>query len=492
MKVFPLQAYEPKDWSGLTTENHLGALYMQESQWVSKMIDNIYEVNVGDDLMSLLEQYPTHYVNDNTPFKWLLQGADEKNIPLLDFFDEAGNKPARPGYNGSRFLMKFPEKYFHVTHVIVGEKPDLYKLRIMEEPKLSGTDYIYEVELITNNPGLFIPAEELATNTRWSIEYSLSEQTLSKRGSDINFTSPFEMINVMSSMRKEHTIPGDMIDKGKNMPLAFTWRDKVNGKAMNHTAWMGKLEYEFEKQWRREKARLLMFGTSNRRDDGSYGNMGDSGYAIKAGAGLREQISPSNINYYNKFDLEELIDFALNLSVGKLPEDSRRFVLGTGEYGMKQFSRAVEEFAGADAIKYGTTNRFQGDPMKSTYQGGQFVKMATINGITFELLHIPQYDDHVRNKLHHPDGGTAESNRFTVMDFGTAQGEPNIQLVKQKNYEEIRAYRPGLRDPYTPGGSKMKQTADGVDGFTIYRMAQCGIMVKNPMRMGEWIPNILR
>jgi len=56
MLISPLQAYEPKDWSGLTTENHLGAMYAQEPQYISKVIEQLYKVNLGgDDIVSFLD-----------------------------------------------------------------------------------------------------------------------------------------------------------------------------------------------------------------------------------------------------------------------------------------------------------------------------------------------------------------------------------------------------------------------------------------------------
>jgi hypothetical protein len=118
------------------------------------------------------------------------------------------------------------------------------------------------------------------------------------------------------------------------------------------------------------------------------------------------------------------------------------------------------------------------------------VKFADINGIRFEFVHIPWYDDQVRNKAMHPDGGTVESYRLTIMDFGTSSGQPNIQLVRVNGQDEVFGYEPGLRDPYTPGG-KAKLMANPVDGYTIHRADWCGLKIHNPMRLGEWIPNML-
>jgi len=488
---FPTMRVESKDWAGLTTSNHLGALFGERPEMISKFISRLEYMDLGEDLISYMEKFPIHYLSDDKEFEWLLQGAEEKNIPLVKATDLNGDEfiaTAEPGKNGERFLLWFPEKLFSKQHVIVGMNPDLYKVLLRTEGEMRGTYFVYECELVTGNPEDFVPTEELAAGTRWSVEYSLSEQILSKDGSDISFTSPFRMANRMSMIRKKHLVPGEMINKKENDPVVFGVGGKNN---QQFKTWLNRLDWEFMRQFRREKAKLLMFGKSNRRADGSYANKGDSGYEFKTGLGLREQISPSNIFHYGKFDIEAMVDYCLSLSVGRLPEDSRRFVIGTGEFGLKTISRSIEAYAGANALEYNRLPELT-PGSRGTYRRTQFVKLADINGITLEFMHIPQYDDYVRNKKSHPEGGTAESHRMTIMDFGTSQGEPNIQLVRAKGFEETMGFIPGLRDPYSAGGvGKPKMMATSVDGYEIHKADWCGIMVRNPMRMGEWLPNIL-
>lgn len=489
--AMPSMRVEGKDWAGLTTVNHLGALFGEQPEMISKFISRLEYLDLGEDLISYMEQYPVHYLSDDKEFEWLLQGSEEKNIPLVKATDIAGTTVVASdefGKNGNRFLLWFGEKLFFKTHVIVGEKPDLYKVLLRTDGDQRGIYFVYECELVTGNQDLYIPFDDLAAGTRWSVEYSLSEQTLSRDGSDVSFTSPFRMGNRMSMIRKKHIVPGDMINKKENDPVIFGLHGKGD---QTFTSWLNKLDWEFNRQFRREKAKLLMFGQSNRRVDGSYGNTGDSGYQIKAGMGLREQISPSNILRYTDFNIETFVDYCLSLSVGKLPEDSRRFVIGTGEHGLKVVSRAIETYASANALEYNRLPELT-PGSAGTYRRTQFVKLADINGITLEFMHIPQYDDAVRNKVKHPDGGLAESHRMTIMDFGTAKGSPNIQLVRSKVNPESFGYLPGLRDPYTPGGAASpKVMASPVDGYEIHKADWCGIMVHNPMRMGEWIPSVI-
>lgn len=495
MKVFPNQVYEPKDFSGLVTENNLGQLFQEKPIQISQYIERLYEVNLADDMLTLLNKYPTYEIEDDREFEWMLQGSDEKNIPLTSCFtkNSSGVLQAlaatdQAGKNGAVFYMLFPEKLFFITNVIVGNKPDLYKLRVRKEAEAYGTGFLCEVELFTGNQDAFVPYEELLAGTLWSVEYSISEQTLSKDASDISFTSPFKMQNRLSMLRKKHTVPGNMILKGANNPLAFTFADQDG---VQHTSWLNKLDWEFMKSFRREKARLLFYGTGNKTSEGAYNQFGSSGFEIKAGLGLREQIAPANVFYYNTFNIQNLVKYALGLSVGKLPEDRRKFVIGAGEYGLSMISSAIEAYAGAAAITYNRVDALTGGP-KARYTRPQYISMADINGIEFDFIHIPDYDNETRNKLMHPDGGTWESRRLTIMDFGTAGAHPNIQQVRIKGQPEEHGYIPGLRDPFSTGGKgKPKVMVTPVDGYEIHKADWVGIMVRNPMRMGEWVPTAL-
>lgn len=493
MLISKLQITDSKDWSGMTTENHWGALYQQSPILLSNVAEMLYKVNLGgDDIVAFMNKFPKRYIDDDLPYQWLLQGADEKNIPILGYYSDStmASQPTKAGVARSVFYMEFGERLFSATDVIVGEKPDLYKLRIVNDLIPTGATFLAPVQLVTGDDLLFVPAAELAAGKRWSKEYSLTEQTLSKRGGDVTHTSPFRMENVMSSIRKQYLVPGNMIRKGANKPMAFSWIDPVTKKKM--TSWLGMLDWAFISQFRREVARLIVYGNSNKMADGTFGNLGESGYEIRAGFGIQDQVAPSNIFSFNKFDIDWICQLALGLSVGKLPEDERLFVLSTGEYGAYDFHVAASENSSAYTPNFSTDRIVMKGDGKMTYRG-QFMEYHWINGIKFQIFIDPMKDDPVRNKLAHPEGGLASSHSFDIYDFGTAGGEPNIQRVAMKGDEEIYKYIPGMRDPYTPYDnlSTPSLTSNGVDGYEVLKMFIGGAQVKNPMRCARLLPNIL-
>lgn len=492
-KISKLQIVEPKYWGGLTRDSHLGAIGMTQPQFVDKVIDRLYEVNYGaDNIVSFINQFPTEEIDEEGEYRWLLHGSDERNIPLVDATDLDGTSITdgdQFGIGHSQFCLIFAERWFDATSVIVGPDPDAYSLRVVEDPVNTGSGVRYKVELLTGDENLFVPVEDLQEGTLWSEDYAQVEQYLSKRGAEVRHASPFQMENTTSVIRRNYEVPGAMISKGKNHPLAFAFIDQ-NGKTQ--TAWLDKLGWDFLVQFRRDKGRLLKHGRSNRRADGQYANKGESGNVIKSGYGLEEQMGGGNTLRFNKFDLDTLTKFALDICVGKVPGDKRKLVLSTGEYGLYEFHKAASDKAsGITWLRSG--HNFKTTGGKVTLDEGQMNTYVSVNGIEFHVMLDPTKDDPVRNKLVHPDGGLASSRSFNIWDFGTSNGKSNIQRIKVKGEEEFFRYIPGMRDPFSPynNPTSPQMTASPVDGYAVYKQYIGGIMVRNPFKTGKLVPAIL-
>lgn len=491
-KISPLQKFEPKDWSGLTTENHLGAMWGQQPILINETIDNIFDVNLGLDLDRFMDQFPTMEIESDSPFEWLLNTQSPfKSITLVDYWDSTlAAKPTQPGVGNSEFYLEFSDKIFAGVDLIAPSSyaKETYQLQILGEPIASGTNWVYRVRLMTGDSNLFMPASELVAGvTKFVKMFAPVEQTLSQRGSNsIMHSSPFRMQNRCSMIRAEYMVPGNMIDKKENAPLGFYF---VDAEGKKHTTWLSKLDYDFMVQFKRQKAMLGLYAKQNKTSQGTYLTKGESGYEIKMGSGLYEQISPSNVHYYSTFNIDVLSDILMSLSVGKLPEDRRKFVFGTGEYGMRAFHRSVETKSTTFSPNK-IEMRFSGS-MDNLKYSGQFKAYGFINGIEVELMYIPFLDDPSLCSVNHTDGGLLSSYEFLLLDFGTSQGKPNIQKVTVKGQSEGMRYIPGMRDPFTPNTpTSPTMTASKVDGYEVMKWYTGGVKVHNPMRIARFIPNI--
>jgi len=466
-----LQLYAPKSWSGLTTENHLGSVFAQEPTLVSNIISRVFGLNqyAGMDYFLSIGGGEQELPDDND-FEWLLKGDDEKALPII--VDSTG------GASGTIILLTLGEKYFAKTDKLILDDGET-ALRVMQEPYMSGTHWIYPCQPMVFTTSDIAPALMVA-GAKVSKEYSPQERTLNRTYGETSYTSPFKMRNSLSFMSKTYTVPGNMHQR----PLVIEMLDPKSNKTSK--IWTQYAEWEFICQWAKEKERMLWFSKSNKQANGTYNMMGESGTPIIEGAGIREQISPSYKFNYNEFTIDFLEDVLLNLSINILPEDQRHFVAFTGERGMVQFHRALENHAAR--FQPLDSKRVGGSGQNLSFQG-QYKEYMGPQGIRFTLVHLPLYDNEVRNRIAHPKGGYTESYRYTILNMGTSGGEKNIKRVYPKGRKELMWHVAGSTSPLGPNTSFSKGSASSVDGYQLFAQAQQGVLIANPMSCCELIYN---
>ena len=399
-----------------------------------------------------------------------MKGDDEKALPIV--------ATVTGGKNGNVVLLTLGEKYFAKTDKLILDDGET-ALRVMQEPYMSGTDWVYPCQAMVFSV-TDIASSLLTAGSKVSKEYSPQERTLNRTYGETSYTSPFKMRNAMSFISKTYTIPGNMHQR----PLVIEMLDPKSNKTSK--IWTQYAEWEFICQWAKEKERMLWFSKSNKQANGTYNMMGDSGTPIIEGAGIREQISPSYKFNYNEFTIDFLEDVLLNLSINILPEDQRHFVAFTGERGMVQFHRALENHAAR--FQPLDSKRVGGSGQNLSFQG-QYKEYMGPQGIRFTLVHLPLYDNEVRNRIAHPKGGYTESYRYTILNMGTSGGEKNIKRVYPKGRKELMWHVAGSTSPLGPNTSFSKGSASSVDGYQLFAQAQQGVLIANPMSCCELIYN---
>lgn len=501
MKISFLQTTGPKAWSGMTTKNHLGAIYEAKPQMASSLITKMLAQAYGTTLDTLLSKFDPLYLDTDDAYTWKLIGNSERNIPLVEARLEGGAAITAAdfnvGANGDVFYLVFAERWFSDVNVIVGEKNEIYPIRVLEDPVAEGTQWLYKVEMWGNARVNGMPGEELVSGKRFSKEYSPVEEALSIKGGETTFTSPTTFRNDFSQIRMQYTAPGNMRDR--KFGAQFTQVD-AGGKKQTFTTWMEYQNWVFEYQFAQEKNRLMWYGRSAVNEEGQYANYGKSGQIIRAGAGLREQMETSNTYFYTKFSADLITNILLELSEGKLAMDERYFVIRTGERGAVLFHKAIAaEASGWTPLfdKDGIYNTSSDLSSRARGYGFQFVEYVAPNNIKVRVEVDPSYSDPVRNKIQAPNnghfiGGVAESYRMDILDIGTVEGEPNIRKVYAKNEPDTTGYIPGLRHPFSPTGDRgMNMMSTPKDGYEVHKFATCSAMIKDPSRTASLIPSIL-
>lgn len=450
----------------------------------------------GKTLDTFLSKFPTKEFDDDSEYYWDVIGSSRRNIPLVEARDEDGtvvtSASGMVGAGTAPFYLVFPEDWFADQEVIVGELNEVYQFRILGDARMEGTNAVYKVELMGGNT-VGVPAERLLAGERFSVETAYVEKELSRKAGDVRFSSPVSMRNEWSTVRIQHKVPGSMLNK--KLAVGIPVVDDAGKKSVANM-WMHHVEWAVEQQFSDYKNNALVFGRSNRNSNGEYMNFGKSGNVIKTGAGLFEQMEVANTMYYNTFSLKLLEDALYELSAAKLDFGERQFIIRTGERGAILFHKAVMNTVsgwttfvtdGNASLIQKTQSNLHTNALTA---GFQFVEYKAPNGVSVKVEVDSFYDDPVRNKIQHPNGGPAMSYRFDIMDIGTMD-QPNIFKCKIRGQEEYRGYQWGLRNPFTGQVGNPYMSFDE-DSAVIHRMATLGICVLDPTRTMSLIPAVLQ
>lgn len=492
-QLSPLQKYEATSYNGLVTDNHFYTMYQQQPELISKAIRSIYKVNLQGKLREFVHRFPVKEVEqENGFYNWMLQGQHDKNIPLVDaetiggLTISGGNFPSNIGKNGERFYLIYDEPLFEETNVIKGEVEEY--LYLVKKALDAGSRYKYEVELFgTDAQKTGVPSSELFSGARFSKFYDVVPSTLSYQGAKPYFNSPWRMENRPSTMRMEYEVAGNTINKGRNEPLAFGF----NYKDQNETAWINYQDLVAHHQCEEMFARMLMYGKRNWTPDHVYLNKDDkTKYAIESGSGFFEQIAPSNVHYYNTYDLDWHLELLLDMGVGKLERGKRVVHILTGEFGAIEISRQIQAKSGKNITV--VSDKFLTGNSKPGNLGGTNTKFAIepqyniydwYNGVRLEIEVLDFLDDDVYFPQRHPDGkGGVESHRMIALDYGEDAG---IYRIKPKGVPEYNWwYKNGTRDPFSAGGKGMpKQVVSSVDGYEVGFQKWGGMMIEDATKV---------
>lgn len=490
-------------WKGTTKENHLGQIFQLAPQKATNLMVQLLAYYRGKTLDTFLNQFPTREFDDDNEYYWDVIGSSRRNIPLVEARDEDGEVVVKDRVKGNvgagyaPFYLVFPEDWFADGEVLWGNYNEAYPLRVLGDAKFEGTNAVYKVEVFgANSKG--VPAERLLAGERFSIGYAPVERSFSRKVGDIRFSSPVSMRNEWSTIRIHHKVGGSMLNKKLAVGIPIT-KETEGGKLVKDTTnmWMHYVDYELELQFSEAKNNVLAWGVSNRNQNGEYLNFGKSGEVIKTGAGLFEQMEVANTMYYNNFSLKLIEDALYELSASKLDFNDRYFVIKTGERGAIQFHKEVLKTVSGwtqfvlDNSSIGVVQKTQSKLHENALSAGfQFVEYKAPNGVRVKIDVDPMYDDPVRNKVLHPNGGVAYSYRYDILYIGTMD-QPNIFKCAIKGQTEYRGYEWGLRNPFT-GQMGNPYMSHDEDSATFHRMATLGICVLDPTRTMSIIPAILQ
>jgi hypothetical protein len=246
---------------------------------------------------------------------------------------------------------------------------------------------------------------------------------------------------------------------------------------------------EYWEQWYRELERGYWYSRSTDTV------LGANGRPIYSGPGVQEYLEDSHVHYYSVLTARLVEEYLMDIFYSRVKPGKARHIKGfSGEYGMIQFHRAIQDWNEkrkgfiqvVDQVFINkTTSAYHTNALEA---GFQYVRYRMANGAELELIHNPLYDDREINFAIDPvTGYPEESQRITFLDFsgqGTDFGSGNIAIMHKANSLKL-AYVCGLQTPYGPA-NKGQQAHSG-DYYEMHVQKQCGLHIEDISKCGELI-----
>jgi hypothetical protein len=482
-----LQLYKTKWFSGLVEENMLSNALMTKPHEVSTVLSYIFgRFDQGNIIDFITNGVGRTLQIENGEYEWNVMIEHDKAIAIKaaqwagSAIDTASTSTSTPGINGTPIQVWLGEKWFGPGAVVVFDDRN-FQARVTGEPYQDGIDWVYNLTII-GDPNSYIPPQLFGVGKQLSREGSAYEE-YSEESDYFNYSTPFKLRNKLSLMRAHYDITGSALSS----VMVIALRDPKTKKSTNY--WADYQEWAAMRQWYERLDRWTMYSKFNTALDGSTNLTGTNGRPINIGAGLLQQISPSNITTYTTLTLDLIDQFLSDLSYNIKGFGDRKFLMLTGEMGMREFDRVLREKASSYTIV--DSKIITGSGQELTLSG-QFTTYKGLNGIELTVKHFPIYDNPVYNRLLHPiSGKPVESYRMSFFDISNYDGEANLQKVVRKGRELVMWYTGGSAAP-GQGFAKSIQTlrSNAKDGYTVHFLAEQGVMLKNPTTSGELILNV--
>lgn len=479
-----LVLYRSKWFSDLVDERKISEVLMTKPTQMTSTLSYIFGVyeGVGNVLDLLTSGIGRTTTIESNEYEWDVMIDHDRAIAIRDakWNNTTIASTDTPGIGNTPVQLWLEEKWFGPGAVLAFDDRN-YLVRVSGEPYQDGTEWVYTVYMADGQPESYILPSLLSPGKQVSREGSAYEE-YSEEADIVNYMTPFKLRNRLNILRLSYDITGSAYSTVMVIEM------KVPGTNKSTKYWADYQEWVALKQWYKTIDRWLVYSKHNGLSDGTTLLKGTNGRPVYTGAGLLQQIAPSNTRYYTTLTLSLLEDFMSDLSYNILDKGNRKFVGLTGEMGLREFDRIIRDKVVGLSVSI-VDSKFVSGSGQDLILGGQFTTYRWLNGMEFTVKHFPLFDDVILNrKLHPVTGKPLESYRFLILDIGMRGGEPNLVKVVRKDREMVMINTSGLVAPGTGHGKSISTLrSNAKDGYSVHFLSECGVMLKDPTTSGQLI-----
>jgi hypothetical protein len=463
-------------WHANMTElNHLGAALIAKPTVFEGVMNTIFTAHrYSDNPLTMMLTGKGRKTITTTAWEWELKGAITRPLVLIE---DVTPSDTTKGKFKQTFKIKLDEPWWLPGDVVhPGNKKML--CRVQTQSAKSGNGYIYELRGMSDDPTWFLSPNYVTPGTQWAKLFSQYEEGAEQSGST-QYSLPIALASKMGRYRKMYSVTGDAAQEVLAVKIPGS-----DGKM--YDSWIKYAEVEYWEQWYRELERGLWYSRS------TDSVIGSTGRPIYSGPGVQELMEDSHIHNYSYLTAKLIEEYLMDIFYSRVkPGKGRKISAFTGEYGMIQFHRAIQDWQEKRKGFIQVVDQVFIQKTASAYTenglqaGYQYVRYRMANGAELELTHCPLYDDREINfEIDSVTGYPIESQRFTFMDFSDGQGGNNMQIIDKMNSFKL-GYVAGLSTPYGPVNKGLMSHSG--DYYEMHVQKQQGIHIEDVSRCGELI-----
>lgn len=480
--VSKFQVQNPRTFAGLSDTSYLYNNYLAEPHKLASMFTFQFSLSQNNIVNLLTGGLGNTLEVDSNEYWWDLYSRNDKTLTVTKNWGDGGSTP---GIQGSVFRLSMDGDWWEVGDVLYSDKGNQVQVK---DKQSDGSGYIYTLKMNNPDPIKFVSSSEVSVGAQYSKMWTAVEEGSVKGGGIITSTG-FKLHNRTNILRKDYSMTRSVA----NTPLIVDMFDPRDPNKKTRL-WTTALEWTAISEFQVEIEKSMMYSIYNKNLQGYDTNLGKTSRPIQCGAGIREQISPSNVRYYSELTYDILDSFLLDLSYSaKLWGGHTKFVALTGKMGMREFNRAISEQAKTNGFLVTDGNKFITGSGSELEFGGYFTKVKMQNGIELQVVEFPLYDDlEMHRELDPKSGYPLESYRFTILNVGKdGKGASNIRKVVRKGAEMIMWHSGGSIDMSGKVKTNFSQQgSSSTDGAEAYLIHEGGVIIQDPTSCGELVRRI--
>lgn len=413
---------------------------------------------------------------DSEVYRWYLQGAEYQCARSGGLVDSS---LTLVGYGNTTFQWRMDLDYYAEPDVVSPED-NRFHIELIGTPIPDGEWHVYTGRLQGDDPSAYIPAYLFDNGQEFSKMWTTVQSEFNEIGGTQQVPSSFQLESQVSFFEQHFTVTDKAWRDSGRLGVEVIYTDPRTQKESITRSFLPMYEAQMHNELYMGMEAQMTYGVKQTQP-------GHKDYWKKTGPGLRPQLADSWIEYYTTLTTDLKKEYLLDIFFSRVDEQDRKVAAMTGTLGSILF----HDMLAADASSFFTMDthfitKAQGGAANHLAFGAQFTQYRGPEGIEVTLVKNPLYDSRQYCRRMHPQYKEfpIDSARFTYLDFGSSNGENNIQMIKVKD-----TYKWGfVAGSHTPTGPVMGgQAGSTIAGYTMFTGGSCGLWIKDVTRCGEMI-----